>query len=174
MEKEFQKNHNDKGEKLSWEETQEETQREPSPIIKKILSIIIFFGAINLLLWGGQEIYYRNDTKKINEIEAYLKNEEQTINALRDKINLTEAEIGRKESQLNSFKSLGYIDEYNAGVGDFNSLLNTYKQDLDTYDSKLTSYNAKVDEANTLIKKSGSRWYLIPIPLPSKNIKSKL
>lgn len=180
MEEKNNKNNTNIEKRLNWEEDSlqlDKGQKEGSnyiELIKKFVGLAIIFGVINLVLWGAQELYYRNDTKKINEIEVYLENEKQTINALETKINFAEIEIGRKESQLNNYKSLGYTNKYNAGVDDFNYLLSTYKQDLDNYNSKLTSYNAKVDEVNTLIKKSGSRWYLIPMPLPGKTIKSKL
>jgi hypothetical protein len=78
------------------------------------------------------------------------------------------------DNQLESYKALGYIDSYNSGVNHYNGLLEQYRRDLDNYDSKLTNYNNKVDEENVLIKKSGTRWYLIPIPLPGKSVRSKL
>lgn len=140
---------------------------------KKIIGLVVVFGIINLVLWGAQELYYRGDTKKVNEIEVYLEGERLSIDALEAKINSEEAEIEQRENKLNRLKSLGYIDEYNAGVDNFNYLLSAYKRDLDNYNAKLTTYNTKVDEANTLIGKSGSRWYLIPIPFGG-GTKSKL
>lgn len=131
---------------------------------KRIIGLVVVFGVINLALWGAQELYHREDTKKINEIESYLEDERRSIDALEAKINSEEAQLEGHESELNRLKSLGYIDEYNDGVDNFNSLLSAYKRDLDSYNAKLTVYNTKVDEANALIEKSGSRWYLIPIP----------
>jgi len=176
MKEKISSNDGNTKEKPSWEDNSETLGSDKSyGFIMGIIKLVVVFGVINAILWGAQELYWHKDTKKINEIEVYLENEKQTIGTLEAKINLTEAEIGRKESQLNSYKSLGYIDEYNTGVDDFNYLLSIYKQDLDTYNSKLTSYNAKVDEVNALIKKSGSRWYIIPIPIPhGENLKGKL
>lgn len=140
---------------------------------KRIVGLVVVFGVINLALWGAQELYHREDTKKINEIELYLADEKRSIDELETKINSEETEIEQRENELHRLKSLGYIDEYNAGVDNFNYLLSAYKHDLDNYNAKLTAYNTKVDEANTLIGKSGSRWYLIPIPFGG-GTKSKL
>jgi len=141
-----------------------------NPFIKYILIFIV----INAILWGGQELYHYNDTKKIKEIENFLTSEEISITTLESKITSEEANVKALDSQLERYKSLGYTDDYNNGVGDFNNLLETYKSDLDNYNLKLTNYNNKVDEVNVLIEKSSARWYLIPIPLPGKSVKSKL
>jgi len=141
-----------------------------NPIVKYVIIFIV----LNAILWGGQELYYYKDTKKINEIDSFLTSEKTSITALEDKISLEEDNIKSLDSRLESYQSLGYIDDYNNGVGSFNNLLETYKSDLDNYNLKLTNYNTKVDEMNVLIKKSGTRWYLIPIPLPGKSVKSKL
>ena len=141
--------------------------------MKKFAVLIGSFIIINFALWGAQELYYGEDTKKINEIEASLSAEKLSIDILEAKINLEEKDIEQRENELKNLKSLGYANEYNTKVGDFNYLLSAYKRDLDNYDTKLTSYNTKVNEANTLIGKSGTRWYLIPVPLGGGG-KSKL
>ena len=140
---------------------------------KKIIGFVVVFGIINLVLWGAQELYYHGDTQQVKEIEVWLDNERRSIDALEVKINSTEVEVDRRENELNRLKALGYINQYNTGVDSFNFLLSTYKRDVDSYNAKLTAYNAKVDEANALIKKSGTRWYLIPIPFGG-GTKSKL
>jgi len=140
---------------------------------KKIIGFVVVFGVINLVLWGAQELYYRGDTQQVKEVETWLNSERRAIDALEAKINTSEAEIDRRERELDRLKTLGYISQYNAGVDGFNFLLSAYKRDVDTYNAKLTAYNAKVDEANALIKKSGTRWYLIPIPFGG-GTKSKL
>lgn len=140
---------------------------------KKIIGFVVIFGVINLVLWGAQELYHREDTQQIKQIEAGLEGERRSIDALEAKINSAEAELDRRESELNHLKTIGYTSQYNAGVDSFNFFLSAYKRDVDNYNAKLTAYNAKIDEANTLIKKSGTRWYLIPIPFGG-GTKSKL
>ena len=144
------------------------------PLSNPIIKYILIFIVLNALLWGGQELYYYKDTKKINEIESFLTSEKASIIALENEISSEEADIKSLNNQLERYKSLGYIDDYNNGVGNFNNLLKTYKSDLTNYNLKLKNYNAKIDEVNILIKSSGTRWYLIPIPLPGKSVKSKL
>ena len=140
---------------------------------KKILGLVVVFGIINLVLWGVQEFYHREDTNKIKEIETYLENEKLSISSLETKIIQYEQELEYRESELKGLESLGFIDKYNDEVDNFNYWLSTYKSDLDSYNAKLTEYNTKVDDVNTLIEKSGSRWYLIPIPFGG-GTKSKL
>jgi|CXWL01.1.fsa_nt_gi hypothetical protein len=41
------------------------------------------------------------------------------------------------------------------------------------YQSNIDQYNKKVDEYNTLNEKSGSRWWLIPIPIGHGSINPK-
>ena len=132
--------------------------------LNKILSFAIIFIIINLVLWGAQELYHHEGTQQIKQIEAWLDNESRSIDALEAKIHSTEMELNRRENELNRLKIIGYTSQYNAGVDSFNFLLSTHKQDIDNYNAKLIAYNAKIDEANALIKKSGVRWYLIPIP----------
>jgi hypothetical protein len=142
--------------------------------LKSIIGIIVIFGFINLLLWGGQELYWRKDMQEIRKIENYLASEKTEITLLESKINNQSISIDFKQKGLNSLKNNGLINEYNAGVDDYNILLQKYKSNVDIYNGKLTEYNNQVDCVNELIKKSGSRWYLIPIPIPGKSTKSKL
>lgn len=142
--------------------------------VERIFFIILIFGLINLVLYGAQELYYSGDTKRINQIDQELEKEKEAIAILEDKLANTKEEIKQKDIELEKYKSSGFIDEYNNGVSGFNALLNTYNKDLDDYNKMIKFYNNKVEEENLLIEKSGSRWYLIPIPLPSKSIRSKI
>ena len=137
-------------------------------IVKQIIGVVVIFGAINLVLWGAQEFYYREESAKIKEAEKFLQSEERVINALALKIEEQERELEQKESDLDRYESLGYVNQYNSSVDVYNLTLSVYKSNVGTYNSKIETYNKKVDEANVLIEKSGSRWYLIPIPLPGK------
>ena len=66
---------------------------------------------------------------------------------------------------MDQYDAAGRISEYNANVDRYNALLASYNFDFTLYESKIASYNKVVNEANVLIEKSGSRWYLIPIPI---------
>jgi hypothetical protein len=142
--------------------------------IKQFIVLLLIYVAINGILWVGQELYYYANTKKINEIETVLKNEKQAINTIESNLLSSEAKLNQKESQLNIYKSLGDIEKYNNGVDEYNNLLQNYQSVLENYKIKLTSYNLKIDEVNALIKNSGTRWYLIPIPLPGKDYNPRI
>jgi len=141
---------------------------------KSVLGVLLIYGLLNLILWGGQELYYRDDTKEINRIEYFLELEEIEIKSLEKKIETQSFELDQRKVELDNFERQNFIDSYNSHVGAYNLLLATYKNNLDNYDYKLTQYNDKINKVNELIKKSGSRWYLIPIPMLSKSTKTKL
>ncbi len=142
--------------------------------VKQFVVLLLIYAVINGVLWVGQELYYGADTKEISELETVLKNEKQTIDVIESDIAAGEAKLNQKENQLNTYKSLGDIEEYNNGVDEYNNLLQNYQSSLSNYKAKLTTYNLKIDEVNVLIKKSGTRWYLIPIPLPGRHYNTKI
>ncbi len=138
--------------------------------IKKLVGLILMFGMINLILWGGQELYYYNDTREINRIKISIENEKNEIAYLESRISSLSNEIDFKELELDRYKNANMIDKYNKEVSSYNLLLNKYNNKINIYDYKIKEYNQKIEEVNVLIKSSGSRWYLIPIPLPTKRI----
>ena len=140
----------------------------------KLLGIVMVFGVINLALWGCQELYYREDTKQIKEIETWLQTEQTNIKNLEVKIVSEKSELDSKQRQLNQYIGSGYTVGYISSISDYNRLVDIFKTDVNTYNKNSMFYNSKIDEVNALIKKSGTRWYLIPIPLSSKTVKSKL
>lgn len=141
---------------------------------KSIISVVLIYGILNLILWGGQELYYYEDTREINQIEKWLEEEKQKIFLLEQKIDSQSIEIEQEENKLTDLENRRLTTLYNSNVDSYNYLLEGYENDFDIYDEKIAKYNNKVNRFNELIKKSGSRWYLIPIPLPTKSIKSKL
>lgn len=142
--------------------------------LTSIIGIIIIYGLINLALWGSQELYWRKDTQEINKIESYLKDEYGNINSLEIKINNESLSLDAKQKELDRLKNDEMFDEYNLQVDNYNFLLKEYKSDVDSYNDKLIKYNQEVERSNELITKSSSRWYLIPIPIPGKSLKSKI
>ena len=134
--------------------------------IAKIIMVFIF---LNVLIWGGQEIYHRKDVEKIEGIETYLDNEKKSINDLEQKIELESSSIEEQKRLLNNYKINGQGSVYNANIEGYNKLLQSYKSDLSTYDQKLEAYNSKTKEVNSLIEKTESRWILIPIPSHTSN-----
>ncbi|MCK5084493.1 MAG: hypothetical protein KAQ64_02470 [Candidatus Pacebacteria bacterium] len=141
---------------------------------KSIVSIILIYVVLNLVLWGAQELHYKEDTQEINKIEKWLNIEEKEINSLEKKINNQSFEIEQMESKLNNLERQGSITSYNYNVEKYNSLLEEYNDNFDIYDEKFAKYNNEINHFNELIKKSGLRWYLITIPLSTKSTRSKL
>lgn len=135
---------------------------------------ILVYGVLNLLLWGGQELYYRGDTKKMNALETEMALEKMQIDQLEQSLTTASTTIDAKEALLNSQKAAGQIVLYNSGVDGYNSMLETYKADTNKYDAHLSAYNVKVDEYNKLVEHSGSRWWLIPIPMPGNHSVPKI
>jgi peptidoglycan hydrolase CwlO-like protein len=140
---------------------------------KRIITSIILFGVINLVLWSGQELYHRKDTEQIKEIENWLDSESVKIKNRESQLGSLESQISSLEDFLDSYKhriDLGekhLADTYNIKVYEFNNLLNQYNSQFSEYEENMDSYNLKVDEVNDLIKNSGTRWYIIPIPIPT-------
>jgi len=136
-----------------------------SGMLKKIAIYAGGFILLNILLWGGQEIYYREDTAQIADAKERLSSMEVEISMLEAGISDKESEINSLEARMNQYESAGRITEYNANVDRYNSLLTSYNMDFTRYESRIAAYNNFVNETNVLIERSGSRWYLIPIPI---------
>ncbi|MDY0015966.1 MAG: hypothetical protein RBS13_07115 [Bacteroidales bacterium] len=106
--------------------------------MKQILTYIGVFIIINVVLWGGQELYHYNDNKELEQIES---------------------EIASLDIEIKSFESV--MDRYGASQKDYN-----------TYTKNIDERNNLVEKYNKLAEDTGSRWYLIPIPMGrTKSIK---
>jgi len=99
--------------------------------IPGLLRLIIIYALLNGALYAGQEIYYFNDTQRMNQLESEM------------------STIDKKITFLESYATDGGLPE---------PQYSQYKNNID-------EYNRKADEYNRLTKKSGSRWWLIPIPI---------
>lgn len=135
-----------------------------SQIIKKVFLFILIFGLGNIILWAGQELYYRNDTLRIETEKRVLNDNKVEIDQFEININSVESDLSAQDTKLESLKARGEIDSYNSGVADYNLKLTKFQADYSVYGAMIDEYNKKVDEVNTLIKKSGTRWYIIPLP----------
>lgn len=161
--------------------------------VKGFLVLIAAYVGINVLLWGGQELYYKGTE---NEIEA----NEKRLDALKAAISTSESELALLEnSQDEKGKELAKLqvslDElkkeagesktlpgpklakykelrsnYNKHVKLFNQLGEQYDSKYSTYQDKLQEHNALVDTTNEKIK-SVHKFLLIPIPLPKRALK---
>lgn len=69
--------------------------------LKGIFGLILIFGVINLVLWGGQELYYYKDTQEINKIENILDQKKSEINRIELSIDNLSTTINSKQLELN-------------------------------------------------------------------------
>jgi hypothetical protein len=137
--------------------------------IISMVGLVIVYGAINLVLYGAQELWHKGDTDKLNAVKEFIKEKKIEIDSLEQRLATTESDLDEKKSQLDSYKAFGNTYQYNLGVDDYNNLLSQYKLDLDRYNSAISVYNQKINEGNELSKKVGSRWYVIPVPRIGKS-----
>lgn len=154
-------------------------------ILIPVLAIAIVYGAFNLFIVGGQNIWHYSDQKKLDAITIQLDAELPSLKRMESDISAKEADISRVKARMESLKSdidrveMRYsdtvpssefarynrnIDDYNDLVSDYNVTLGAYQQLFDEYERKIADYNLKVKEANALAEKIGSTWYVVPIP----------
>jgi hypothetical protein len=115
-----------------------------------IYTIIVFI-ILNIALYFGQEWYYSGDIHKAEILKKEI--DSQKYNYI------------RLELQLNQIKEQAektIIEE------EWNVLRNKYNKLYTTYENILKSHNENVEEYNKLVKNSGTRWYVIPIPWGGK------
>lgn len=136
------------------------------PFVYRIIILAVVYLVLNWALGGIQNLWHRNDTRRIESTKTALENERRIIDELSNRLDEEGESLSKESDRLDELKASGSTDEYNEGVESFNSRLRSYKADVDLYNQKITNFNKQVGEINELIKKIGSRWYIIPIPIP--------
>lgn len=158
-------------------------------LLSYIVGLIVIFGLGNILLHYGQEWYHRADQKELDSIKIKLNNLKNEIDTMESKIKAKNTELENKYKSIQKCKSIikqyeiignsmtdmeyeNYentlticnenIDEYNIEFTNVNSAYDSYKENIDTY-------NSLIPKANELAKKVGSKWYIVPIPIPSRS-----
>ena len=56
------------------------------------------------------------------------------------------------------------IDSFNGGIAPHNADVKRCDMVRTQYSAQVDSYNSLVEEANSLVKKVGTTWYVIPVP----------
>lgn len=134
------------------------------PIITLLLAYVI----LNVLIYGGQELYYWNDVKKCEQMEKQLAETKQEVKGIEDwmtqrKYNLKKINDLQKDIEQGQTNDLGkyqeLVDKYNANQTQF-------KHNLKEHTQKIDKYNDIVNEYNSIAKDAYSRWWLFPFPLP--------
>ncbi len=96
-----------------------------------LLKIVVLYAVLNGMIYGAQELYYYNDTQRMNQLETDMSG--------------IQSEISSLESRATDG---GLAEPY-----------------YSRYKNNIEKYNSKVGEYNALSERSGSRWWLIPIPI---------
>jgi hypothetical protein len=150
-------------------DTQEHQNSSPNIIgwVVGVVAIAIVYGLINLVLVGGQKVWHSGDQKKLTQIQSILDDEKKDLDRIEGELTSKNANLDKLEIDLKANKN-GNIDRYNKLVDEYNMKLGAYNQQYDDYKKRITSYNDKVNEANSIAKKIGSTWYVVPIPVGKK------
>jgi DNA repair exonuclease SbcCD ATPase subunit len=140
-----------------------------------IVSLIIVFAIFNGLLYGAQAIYHWNDVKKCEKMEnelAIMKTKITKIEDIANERELELEEINQLGTQLEQGISTDF-NKYDRLIKKFNSDASEFENMIQEYDELIENYNEIVGKYNALASSAYRRWWLIPIPLPGKNIHIK-
>ena len=159
-------------------------QRVPSWIIR-LLGVIVVYGLLNVILVGGHWLWHYKDNKRRDQVKAQLGFERPRIQAIQIRLegltrNLDESktQIEGLESEIHSTEGANPLgipeniyDSYSRTVQYHNALVTEHNQKViqqnllyEDYSSRINQYNALVEEGNSLGKKIGGTWYVIPMP----------
>ncbi len=162
------------------------------PVVRNyIVSLVwmgIAFGAINLLLFGGQKIWHYNDQEKLDTLnpqielmKSDLRSQEAQLRSLDTQISRCQAVIDRSRPTVQWYENtypdgipqneyVQYcreVSEFNEWIDNKNTLVAQYNAIYPDYARRVDRFNAAITEANATAKRIGGTWYVIPIPLPA-------
>lgn len=132
--------------------------------IISIVVLILAYGAINLVLVGGQNAIKGEDQTRFDTLKSQLESEKILLEQQEAVINSDEERLLDIQAEMDSYEAQGLTGAYNSLVDTHNALLDSIEVSINDYNSKLPSFNARVDEANKLAESIGSTWYLVPVP----------
>lgn len=118
--------------------------RELPQFVRQIIVLVIMLAGINGVLWACQEI-------ASSESKQEYQSKKTELDQLKNR--LDECKV-----RLDSYKSMAVGNTLPL------STYNAYKQDLEGCNSIMRKHNDLVPVVNSLAKKSGTRFYLLPIP----------
>jgi len=94
-------------------------------------------------VFTAQQNHIKNLGAQISELEGELKTQKAIIDQMEPGLN-ADAE------RLSSLRSQGKVDEYNAGVPDYNNKVNQFRALVTDYNNKVRRLNRLVEEYNSL------------------------
>ncbi|MCG3706234.1 hypothetical protein L5F43_06975 [Aliarcobacter butzleri] len=139
-------------------------------LFKTIIFPLILFIFVNAALWIGQEVYYKEDMNKCENIKTELLSLEKELHDLKNNLAIIENKkkdiekinISNNYSKVSPKEYNMLVDEYNKNVPIYNNMMNIEKEKIDLY-------NELVNEYNILAKNAYSRWWLLPFPIPGSH-----
>lgn len=140
-------------------------------IFKSIFSFLILYVLANGLLLLGQELYYKKDMNKCENIKLELV-------SLKNEIDNFEKELSIFDSKKEEIEKLGGtlrvlsgrdVKEYNMLIDEYNKNVPKYKYMIELQKEKYEKYIRLVSEYNTIAKYAYSRWWFLPFPIPKSN-----
>jgi hypothetical protein len=149
---------------------EQENFKSNKSLFKTIISPLIIFIFVNATLWIGQELYFKEDMNKCENIKIELFILEKELHDLKNNLSIIEDKKKDidKLTILNNYSKVSpkeynmLVDEYNKNVPKYNNMINIEKEKID-------KYNELINEYNTLAKNAYSRWWLLPFPMPGNH-----
>jgi hypothetical protein len=126
-------------------------------LILVLVLVIAFFLGINLVLW----FYYEWRDKPILELKTFINVEESWILQADKNLEYKKAEIQRLRG--NASEQIKAEEFANSKI--LETAVKEYNALQTEYENRQKKYNEKVEEYNVLIKKTNTRWYVMPIPI---------
>ena len=137
-------------------------------IFKGIFSFLILYVLANCLLWLGQELYYKKDMDKCENIKLDLVSLKNEVDNLEKELSIFDSKKEEIEKLGGTLRVLSGKDvkEYNMLIDEYNKNVPKYKYMIELQKEKYEKYNRLVSEYNTIAKYAYSRWWLLPFPIP--------
>lgn len=150
-----------------------------------LVFLAVVYGVINVVFVGGQKLWHHADQKKLDSIKIELDFKRGALEQAEAKLQGLVAEMHRVDAESEIYRvnidqvERSYpkgipseiygsyklsVSRYNELSGEHNSALRTYNMLYENYSGQLEVYNQAVNEANSISKKIGSTWYVVPFP----------
>jgi len=147
--------------------------------------VVAFFAVANVALVGIQHLIHRSDYAELKSLKAdmsakniAINSEEAQLQSLQGEVKADETRLGQLGPEIDKIETknpdgippeiyknyTSMVNTFNSIVGKHNRELAEYKALYTKYSTDVSGYNVSVQTANTLIKKIGPTWYIIPIP----------
>jgi len=100
-----------------------------------------------------EQMYNGEFTSREDQISVYASQLSSLKNQINDEEQSLQTELGQIDgdrAKLDSLRSSGQTDAYNAAVGGFNQEVSAYNAGIDTLKADITAYNQLVDQYNSI------------------------